>query len=159
VFELVEIDASNWRQAVAVEVRDDQVPFVADHQPVALVILAKCHVRPGGHVWTPFLAFADGAPVGVAAVAVEGDRAHLRHVAVDHRRQGRGLGRELVDALVAAIRRTQPGCRSVVVTAHPDNEVALALYESAGFRRTGAVDGIEPVLTLDLTSPPGASAQ
>jgi diamine N-acetyltransferase len=132
---------------------------VADHQPVALVILAKCHVRPGGHVWRPFLALDDGAPVGVAAVAVEGDRAHLRHVAVEHRRQGQGLGRKLVDALVAAIRRSHPACRTVVVTAHPDNEIALALYDSAGFRRTGTFDGIEPVLTLDVTSPPGPPAQ
>jgi hypothetical protein len=38
----------------------------------------------------------------------------------------------------------------VVLTTHPANEIALALYESAGFRRTGAHSGIEPVLSLDL---------
>jgi len=55
VFELAEIDESNWRRALAVEVRADQVPFVADHQPVALVILSKCYLRPGGYTWTPAL--------------------------------------------------------------------------------------------------------
>jgi ribosomal protein S18 acetylase RimI-like enzyme len=151
VFELVEIDESNWRRSVEVEVRTDQVPFVADHQPLALVILSKCYVRPGGHIWTPYLALDDDEPVGVVAVVSMGDDAQLRHVAIDHRRQGEGFGRLLLDAVVAAIRRSQPACRSVVLTTHPANEIALALYESAGFSRTGAYSGIEPVLSLDLT--------
>ena len=151
MFELAEIDASNWRHALSVEVRADQVRFVADHQPVALVILSKCYLRPGGHTWTPYVAFQDAVPVGVAAVASHDDRAHLRHVAIDHRRQGEGLGRMLVDAVVAAISRSRPACRTVEVTAHPENEPALALYSSAGFRRTGAFSGIEPVMALDLT--------
>lgn len=149
-FELVEIDASNWRRALEIEVRDDQVPFVAHHQPVALVILAKCFVRPAGQTWTPWLALEDGSPVGVLGVAAEGDNAHIRHFAIDHRRQGRGLGRKMVTATIDVIVRTQPQCRSVIVTAHPDNEIALALYLSAGFTRTGAFSGIEPLLSLDL---------
>lgn len=153
MFVLVEIDESNWRRALAVEVRTDQVPFVADHQPVALVILSKCYVRPDGQTWTPYLALDDEEPVGVVAVASQGHHAHLRHLAIDHRRQGEGLGRMLLDAVVAVISRSQPMCRSVIVTAHPENEIALSLYLSAGFRRTGAFSGVEPVLSLDLTGP------
>jgi ribosomal protein S18 acetylase RimI-like enzyme len=153
MFELVEIEESNWRRALEVEVRADQVPFVADHQPVALVILSKCYVRPDGQTWTPYLALDDEESVGVVAVASEGDHAHLRHFAIDHRRQGEGLGRMLLDAVVAAISRSQPMCRSVIVTAHPENEIALSLYLSAGFRRTGAFAGVEPVLALDLSGP------
>jgi ribosomal protein S18 acetylase RimI-like enzyme len=152
VFELAEIDASNWQRALEVEVRSDQVRFVADHQPVALVILSKCYVRPNGQAWTPYLGLEDGDPVGVAAVASDGDHAHLRHVAIDHRRQGAGRGRLLVDAVVAAVSRAQPACRQVSVATHPENAVALALYRSAGFRATGAMSGIEPVLTLDLAA-------
>ena len=148
--DLVEIDAANWRQALAVEVRPEQVAFVADVQPVALVILAKCHLRPDGQTWTPYLALEDGEPVGVVGVASEADRVHLRHFAIDHRRQGRGLGRLLLDQVIAAIRRSQTSCRAVQVTTHPENEAALRLYRSAGFRDTGEVVGIEPVLVLDL---------
>lgn len=154
MFELVEIDGSNWRQALAVEVRTDQVQFVADHQPVALVILSKCYVRPDGQAWTPYLALDDGVPVGVVAIASERERVHLRHFAIDHRRQGEGLGRKLLDAMVSEISRAQPMCRSVIVTAHPENGIALSLYLSAGFRRTGAFSGIEPVLQLELRPPP-----
>ncbi len=151
MFELVEIDASNWRQALAVEVRADQVPFVARHQPVALVILSKCYVRPDGQTWTPYLALDDDEPVGVVAVVSEGDSARLRHFAIDHRRQGEGLGLMLLEAAVAAISRDEPMCQSVTVTTHPDNEIALSLYLSAGFSRTGEFSGIEPVLSLDLS--------
>lgn len=153
MFELSEIDASNWRLALAVQVRTDQVPFVADHQPVALVILAKCYVRPNGHTWTPYLALVDQDPVGVVAVASDGEVANLRHFAIDHRRQGEGLGRKMLAAAIDAISRDQPTCRSVIVTTHPENEIALSLYLSAGFRRTGDFSGIEPVLALDLGGP------
>ena len=43
MFKLTRTDAANWRQALEVEVRPDQLPFVADHQPVALIILSKCY--------------------------------------------------------------------------------------------------------------------
>lgn len=150
MLELREIDAANWRHALAVEVRTDQVPFVADVQPVALVILAKCYVRPDGQAWKPYLALDNGEAVGVVAVASERDRAHLRHFAIDYRRQGQGFGRLMLDAVIAALRDSQPACRYVHVTSHPENEIALSLYQSAGFRKTGAFSGIEPVLVLDL---------
>lgn len=153
MLQLAGIDATNWREALTVEVRTDQVPFVADVQPVALVILAKCYVRPDGQAWTPYLALDGGEPVGVVAVASEGDHAHLRHFAIDHRRQGQGLGRVMLDAVIAAVCASQPTCRYLEVTTHPENEIALSLYQSAGFRQTGAFSGIEPVLTLDLTDP------
>jgi len=38
----------------------------------------------------------------------------------------------------------------VFVATHPENEIALSLYESVGFRRTGALSGIERLLALDL---------
>jgi diamine N-acetyltransferase len=145
-----EIDLSNWRRALDVQVRDDQVRFVADHQPVALVILSKCYVRPDGYEWTPYLALDDSEAVGVAAVASDGEHAYLRHVAIDYRRQGAGLGRKMIVGVVAEVARAQPRCRGVFVTTHPENEVALSLYASLGFRPTGAIVGIEPVLKLDI---------
>ena len=151
MLQLCEIDVANWARAVEVEVRPEQVPFVADVQPVALVILAKCYLRPDGHRWTPYLAVDDGQPVGVVAVVSTPDRAHLRHFAVDHRRQRRGYGRMMLDCVIASIREEQPALRHVQVTTHPENGPALSLYESAGFRRTGAFTGIEPVLVLDLS--------
>lgn len=82
------IDAGNWREALDVLVRDDQLAFVADHQPVALVILAKCFVRPGGRRWEPLLVRdARGLTVGVLALEHGPDGCELRNFAIDARRQ------------------------------------------------------------------------
>ena len=56
----------------------------------------------------------------------------------------------MLEALLTTVRATRRTCESVIVTTHPDNLAALALYESAGFARTGSFVGIEPVLCLDL---------
>ena len=70
VISLSPIDQSNWRDALDVLVTDDQLPFVSDHQPVVLVILAKAYLALGDKRWTP-LAIVDDERglVGVVALA------------------------------------------------------------------------------------------
>src|SRR4051794_15554581 len=68
-FSLARIDEHNWRAALAVEVTPDQLRFVAGHQPVALVILAKAYQRPGGLDWEPLAVSQDGTLVAVVALA------------------------------------------------------------------------------------------
>ena len=77
---------------------------------------------------------ADGIDgyVGLFAVPPEAD---VQTIAVAPRSQGRGLGRELLDALVAeAVRR---GCAQLFLEVRVDNEPAIALYERTGFERQG----------------------
>jgi ribosomal protein S18 acetylase RimI-like enzyme len=87
---------------------------------------------------------AAGAVSGFALVTAPGngmpgdpaDAAYLSLLAVDPRAQGRGLGRSLLRAAVAeAARAGHPRC---LLHALEDNEPALALYRSAGFRPVGA---------------------
>jgi ribosomal-protein-alanine N-acetyltransferase len=70
--------------------------------------------------------------VGLYAVPPEAD---VQTIAVAPRSQGRGLGRELLDALVAEAR--QRGCAQVFLEVLDGNAPALALYERAGFERMG----------------------
>lgn len=140
------IDADNWRDALAVRVADEQVPFVADCQPVALVILAKCFVRPDGRRWEPLLVRGDrGVAVGVLALAHGEDDCELRHVAIDVERQRSGYGTAAVRAVVERARRSAGACTHLVVTAHPDNRAAHQAYRSAGFDRDGEERAGEPV--------------
>jgi ribosomal protein S18 acetylase RimI-like enzyme len=150
VIELVEITEACWRDALEVRVRPDQLAFVAEHEPLALVILAKCHLRPDGRRWVPYLATADERPVGVFALAFGAQDAHLRHFAVDHRVQRRGIGREMLAAALERAAVDEPECRRVLLTTHPENEAALALYRAGGFVDTGLTVGIEPLLARDL---------
>jgi len=58
--------------------------------------------------------------------------AELIAIAVGHEARGRGLGRELVDAVTAEFARR--GVTAARVVAGADNEAALRLYRACGFR-------------------------
>lgn len=77
---------------------------------------------------------ADGVDgyVGLAAVPPEAD---VQTIAVAQRSQGRGLGRELLDALLEEAARR--GCTQVFLEVLHSNEPAIALYERSGFERQG----------------------
>ncbi len=71
--------------------------------------------------------------VGYAGLAVNGAEADVQTVAVSPDAQGRGLGRLLLDALVAEAARQ--GATSVLLEVRADNPAAIRLYERTGFER------------------------
>jgi len=87
----------------------------------------------------------------------------INGIAVDPARQGRGIGRALIDAAVAEARRR--GARRLTLRVFSPNERARRLYESAGFVVEGVlrdeffIDGryVDDIaMALDLTVPQGA---
>lgn len=88
---------------------------------------------------------ADGSVVGYLVAVDASDRPgrHVAEIAVapGHRREERARG--LLDAAV------EGADGPVTLQAHPDNDAALALYESAGFdvvgRRPGAYDDADAI--------------
>ena len=82
----------------------------------------------------------DGVVVGWAAASAvssrrvyEGVVEHSVYVAPDH--QGRGIGRILLDALLA--RADELGVWTVQSSIFPENEASLRLHARAGFRTVG----------------------
>ena len=79
----------------------------------------------------------DSPPMGVAQVRFRygiwwaADDCLLEDLFVHADARGKGLGRALVEGVVAAAR--ERGCRRVELDANEDNETALALYRSCGF--------------------------
>lgn len=144
------IDQHNWRAALAVRVTPDQLTYVAGHQPVALVILAKAHVRPCDLDWEPLAVIAGASVVAVVALAHASTHTELLHLAVDVARQGQGVGSAAVTLLVAHVVKTRPDVETVRLTVHPENERAQRLYRSQGFSANGEVRDGEPVWSLDL---------
>ena len=85
---------------------------------------------------TQFLARADdGAIVGVATLATfpipTATRAWIEDVIVDQAANNQGIGRLLVDAMVA--RAAELGAKTVDLTSRPSREAANHLYRKAGF--------------------------
>ena len=143
ILTVVELNADNVEDVLAVSPLPEQLPYV---NPVAWYVARSAYQD----VWHPVgLATADGAVVGFAEWAYdESDGTYgLGGIIIDHRQQGRGLGRAALDALVAHLRaRPVPGV--VVLTVHADNERARGLYERFGFAATGEVIDGELVMVL-----------
>jgi [ribosomal protein S18]-alanine N-acetyltransferase len=80
---------------------------------------------------------AGGAEVllGYAGLAAGGGEADVQTVAVAPSAQGRGVGRALLDALVAEAARR--GAPAVLLEVRADNTAAQHLYTSSGFERIG----------------------
>ena len=115
--------------------------------------LATARARPDAY-WTEmtrsvtepdrhamFLAEDAAAAVGIAFGLVDrerADRAHLGGMWVDPAGRRRGVGRALVDAVLAWAR--ERGFAAVVLWVTEGNAEAEALYERMGFTRTGRSD-------------------
>jgi ribosomal-protein-alanine N-acetyltransferase len=74
-----------------------------------------------------------GALVGYAGLVAVARQADVQTLAVAGDAQGRGLGRRLLDALVAEARRRDAG--ELLLEVRAENEAAQALYANAGFER------------------------
>jgi ribosomal-protein-alanine N-acetyltransferase len=70
------------------------------------------------------------------------DEAHLLDVAVAAPRQGRGLGRYLLDRIVARARGLRMA--SILLEVRPSNERALQVYQRYGFAEIGRRKGYYP---------------
>jgi diamine N-acetyltransferase len=143
---LREINRSNWRDVVDLEVREDQRRFVA---PVGRY-LCLCVYED---VWRPLGGYDGDVPVGFLMWARDpADGSHwIGGVLVDAAKQGRGYGRALLVAAVEFLRGL-PGCTQLALSYQPENVVARTLYASLGFVETGHLEGDEVVARLDLAS-------
>lgn len=81
--------------------------------------------------------------VGYAGASVGAGEAHVLTLAVAPDRRGQGVGRRLLDALIAAVHRR--GAAAVTLEVRASNAVALRLYERAGF----VVEGRRPRYYVD----------
>lgn len=72
---------------------------------------------------------------GYAGLAAHAPDAEVQTIAVATRAQGQGIGRILLDDLVAEARRR--GCGRLMLEVRADNVAAIGLYESTGFEANG----------------------
>jgi len=140
---VTELTADNIEAVLAIAPRPEQLRHV---NPVAWYVARSAYER----VWHPVaLAAGDGEVVAFAEWAFDdSDSTYaLGGIVVDAAHQGRGLGRAVLDALVAHV-RAQPRSGTVVLTVHDDNELARGLYARYGFVETGEVLDGELVMVL-----------
>lgn len=99
----------------------------------------------------------DGSVQGYAGLDHGGESADIMTVAVDPRHRGAGVGRSLVDELIA--RAERGGAGALLLEVRDDNAAARALYARAGFellsRRRGYYqpEGVDALVLRRLLSP------
>ena len=141
---LVDVDAGNWREVAAITPRPHQQRWV---EPT-LHYLSLCHY---GGVWKPLAALVDDQVVGFAMWAYDEDEANywIGGVVLDPERQGQGVGRALVTALMQRL-AALPDCHELALSIAEDNTVARGLYRSLGFVETDERIDDEMVARLRL---------
>jgi ribosomal protein S18 acetylase RimI-like enzyme len=80
------------------------------------------------------IGYAYGSIEGMDWMALRGPAGALQDIIVDPAHRGGGVGRRLLDAVLAAL--SERGAPRVVLSTAARNEAAQRLFESAGFRRT-----------------------
>lgn len=142
--ELRPVDASSWRACASLDVTDEQREFVA---PVTRY-LALCAYDDGP--WTPWAAHVGGEVAAFTMIGLDeqDDSLWIGGLVVDSARQGGGIGRAVVESVVAQAR--QQGRASVALSVSPDNARARRLYAGLGFEETGELEDDELVLRLPL---------
>lgn len=112
---------------------------------------------------SPFLALADGQPVGLICFRF---RRRLNHATfegwvsdlyVREPHRGKGIGRALLNAAIAEWRLR--GGHQVMLEVVYDAVAARALYESSGFGDRGKFFEIGPVTTRDVGAAPGVEVR
>lgn len=85
------------------------------------------------------IAELEGEVVGYTIAWAIGDEAELANIAVAPDRRGAGIGRQLLDALLALL--DARGGATVFLEVRDSNEAAQALYRSRGFTAAGRRKG------------------
>ena len=151
--ELVEITADNVREVGAIDRTFSQRSFVASALESLAAALGPPTVR-GERVQPWFRAVtADGELAGFVMMAEPyRGRPHpyLWRLVIDARHQGRGIGRRVVEQIIAE--RRAAGFAGITVSYVADEPGAPApFYERLGFVPTGRVDDGEVEAVLDLS--------
>jgi len=145
--ELRPITAENFDAVLKLEVLPEQSDFVAPN----VRGLAETYIYPEAE---PRAVYAGADLVGfVLFHPIDRDRPAEGHcivrLMIAREFQGRGLGREALEAAVAWIARERRVDR-VRLSVVPSNEKARGLYRSAGFVETGELDDGEIVMVRSV---------
>ena len=152
--EIRPVTKDNWKELVALKVRDDQKHFVASN----LYSIAESQFGetiPGEGHWDmfPYGMYDEGTPVGFLMLSYNYEFARFQgfilRLMVDDAHQGKGYGKFIMNWMLEKYRADER-VQVVGISYEPNNEVARTLYASLGFQETGEIVDGEMLALLNL---------
>jgi ribosomal protein S18 acetylase RimI-like enzyme len=104
---------------------------------------------------TTFIAERDGAVVGLLFYVLMKEIGFVKNIISDPALRRQGIGRALMTEAFARFRAA--GCRTCVLNVFPDNEAAIALYESFGLSRVHTSHAVKVKWDLVASRAPSTS--
>lgn len=148
-----EITDDNYRELIELEVKPDQKNcFYFKSTKPNMMSLAEAYVRKGSKVMA---VYNDDTMIGCVYYHIfklpEGKKeAWITRFMIDQRYQGKGLGRETMNMLIAHIREEAGEDVSIGLSYEPENALAKKLYDSLGFVPSGKIFGGQAVVWLEV---------
>jgi diamine N-acetyltransferase len=152
MMELRPVTEQNWNALIKLKVSDEQSHFVASN--LYSIAEAQFGFEDEGR-WTfyPFGAYVGEEPVGFVMFCLNPNhsryQAFVIRLMVDHRFQGKGYGREIMQLVLRRFRENEQ-IRNVGISYEPENGVAQKLYASLGFIEPGEMIEGETLAVLRL---------
>ena len=158
--ELRKVNAKNIWKLIALEVEERQRGFVATN--TQSILEAYCAITSGG-IAMPYGVYDGETPVGFVmlgfgcedwedAPRIAKDNYNIWRFMIDRRYQGRGYGKQAMEAILRLVNSFPCGKADCVWLSYvPGNEAAAGLYHAFGFRENGQMDGDEIIAVRSLT--------
>jgi len=138
---ICEVTANNWRSVAALDVATEQQQFIESN---AFSLAESLYEENGTSV-----GLYDGETlVGYAMYgwySKKDDSVWLDRFMIDYHFQGNGYAKRFLHLLIQYLQQKFQ-CKKIYLSLHPENKLAMKLYESFGFHLTGDIDDEGPVV-------------
>lgn len=140
---LCELNADNWKEAIKLEVLEDQKGFVASN----LHSIAEASFHDGA--FSKAILF-EKKMIGYTLLFDPDDNTmgHIPRLMIDKNYQGLGYGKEAMKHILLLFKEMDK--TQVELTVMPENKDAQVFYEKVGFVDTGDIRGEEKLYRIDL---------
>lgn len=138
---ICEVTAKNWRSVAALNVTAEQRQFIESNA----FSLAESLFEENA---TSLALYDKETLVGYAMYgwySEKNESIWLDRFMIDYNFQGNGYARQFLRLLISYLQQKYR-CKKIYLSLHPNNKLAMKLYESFGFRLTGDIDDEGPVV-------------
>ncbi|WP_222122602.1 N-acetyltransferase [Bacillus sp. FJAT-22090] len=146
---LVEINKDNWLQTVLLTTNGDGKATVIEKFVASNALSIVQSIYETG--WIIRGIEVEDKMIGFTMYGLDEDSKNywICRLMIDHTCQGKGYGREAIQMIVNEMKQLN-GCEAIYLSTEPDNEIAIKLYESFGFQKTGKINEGEAEFLLKL---------